>query len=90
MLNPSSRRANPANSAYFLLFLTILFWSGNTIVGTCRQYANSPVGLAFWRWFCSFVLILLPSWRYLKQDWYATVAPLADGFVTFSVRSRVV
>lgn len=69
MLNPSSRRANPANSAYFLLFLAILFWSGNTIVGRAVNTQIPPVGLAFWRWFCSFVLILLPSWRYLKQDW---------------------
>lgn len=47
------------DTAPLLLVLTILFWSGNFIVGRAVHAEVPPVGLAFWRWFGGF-LILLP------------------------------
>jgi drug/metabolite transporter (DMT)-like permease len=44
---------------YFLLVLTVLFWSGNFVLGRGVHEAIPPVGLAFWRWLGA-LLILLP------------------------------
>ena len=51
---------NQNNLAYFLLFLTTLFWSGNFIVGkAASMYAIPPFSLNFYRWLFAW-LILLP------------------------------
>lgn len=46
-------------TAYLLLTLVALFWAGNTIIGRAVHDQLPPLGLAFWRSFGAF-LILLP------------------------------
>ena len=51
---------NQNNLAYFLLFLTTLFWSGNFVVGKLASfYEVPPFSLNFYRWLFAW-LILLP------------------------------
>ena len=48
------------NFAYFFLFLSVLFWAGNFIVGKYASYYQiPPFSLNFYRWFFAW-LILLP------------------------------
>jgi len=48
------------NIAYFFLFLSVLFWAGNFIVGKYASYYQiPPFSLNFYRWFFAW-LILLP------------------------------
>lgn len=44
--------------AYLLLILTVLFWSGNFILGRGVHELIGPVNLAFWRWVGALVVIL--------------------------------
>lgn len=64
--------ANP----YLLLTLTVLFWSGNMVVGRGIRADVPPLALAFWRWAIAFLLVLplaLPhfktQWPLLRQGW---------------------
>jgi len=41
-----------------LLLLTILFWSGNFVLGRGLHEEVPPVALAFWRWFLAWLLVL--------------------------------
>jgi len=43
---------------YLLLLLTVLFWSGNFVVGRWIYPEIPPVTLAFWRWTLALVLLL--------------------------------
>lgn len=45
-------------SAYVLLTLTVLFWSGNFVVGRGIQGTVPPITLAFWRWLVAFCILL--------------------------------
>ena len=45
--------------AYLLLILTVLFWSGNFVLGRGVNEMIPPVALAFWRW-TGALIILLP------------------------------
>jgi len=61
---------------YLLLTLTVLFWSGNMVVGRGVRADVPPLTLAFWRWAIAFACILplaLPhlksQWPQLKQGW---------------------
>lgn len=45
-------------SPYLLLSLTILFWSGNFVLGRGLHEKVPPVTLAFWRWFAAWLIIL--------------------------------
>jgi len=45
--------------AYLLLILTVLFWSGNFVLGRGVNEIIPPVALAFWRW-TGALIILLP------------------------------
>ena len=48
------------NFAYLFLFLAVLFWAGNFIVGKYASYYQiPPFSLNFYRWFFAW-LILLP------------------------------
>lgn len=65
--NPSSgwteRLANP----YLLLTLTVLFWSGNWVVGRGFRGDVPPVALAFWRWVIAFACVLPFAWPHRAQ-----------------------
>ncbi|MGB8424706.1 MAG: DMT family transporter, partial [Desulfobacterales bacterium] len=43
---------------YVLLTLTVLFWSGNFVIGRGIHAEVPPISLAFWRWFTALVLLL--------------------------------
>lgn len=55
---------------YLLLTLTVLFWSGNFVLGRAVHDAVPPVGLAFWRWLGGFLLLLPFAWQPLQRDWH--------------------
>ena len=57
--------ANP----YLLLILTVLFWSGNMVVGRGIRGDVPPLAMAFWRWFIAFALILPLAQPHLKSQW---------------------
>lgn len=64
--------ANP----YLLLILTVLFWSGNMVVGRGARGDIPPLAFSFWRWFIALLFILplaLPQlktqWPLLKKGW---------------------
>ena len=51
---------NKNTLAYLFLFLTVLFWAGNFVVGKfASQYEVPPFSLNFYRWFFAW-LILAP------------------------------
>ena len=64
------------SSPYLLLVLTMLFWSGNFVLGRAVHEAFSPIALSFWRWTVA-LLILLPfvlprlraQWPLLRRHW---------------------
>ncbi|MBW4521920.1 MAG: DMT family transporter [Scytolyngbya sp. HA4215-MV1] len=60
---------NLFNFPYLLLTLTVLFWAGNAVLGRAVHDQIPAVGLAFWRWFCAFLIVLPTTWRYLRRDW---------------------
>lgn len=53
---------------YLLLFLTAFFWSGNSIVGRAVIHTMPPIGLAFWRWFLAFLIVLPFALKPLRAD----------------------
>ena len=53
---------------YLLLFLTAFFWSGNAIVGRAVIHTMPPIGLAFWRWFLAFLIVLPFALKPLMAD----------------------
>src|SRR5258706_14663359 len=55
-------------AARLLLAAASLFWAGNFVVGRAVHASVPPMGLAFWRWVVSFVLVLGPAWPHLRQD----------------------
>lgn len=63
--------ANP----YLLLTLTVLFWSGNMVLGRGIRADIPPIALAFWRWAIAFCLTLPLAWPHRGQ-WL----PLARGW----------
>ncbi|MDB5815761.1 MAG: EamA family transporter [Rhodocyclales bacterium] len=58
-----SRLLNP----YLLLILTVLFWSGNWVVGRGFRDAVPPLALAFWRWSIAFACVCPCAWPYRAQ-----------------------
>ena len=57
--------ANP----YLLLILTVLFWSGNMVIGRGLREAVPPFALAFWRWAIALLLVLPLALPHLKSQW---------------------
>src|SRR5882672_8980415 len=47
-------------AAYFLLTLSVLFWSGNWIVGKALAGLVPPAAFTFWRW--AIALALIAPW----------------------------
>ena len=63
---------NKNNLAYLLLFLTMLFWSGNFIVGkVASMYEIPPFSLNFYRWFFAWLILFPFTYRELikKKDY---------------------
>ncbi|MBM3518798.1 MAG: DMT family transporter [Alphaproteobacteria bacterium] len=56
-------------SPYLLLTLTMLFWSGNGIIGRAASADVPPMALSFWRWTIAFCLFLPFSWNALVREW---------------------
>jgi drug/metabolite transporter (DMT)-like permease len=61
---------------YLLLTLTVLFWSGNFVLGRGVRALIPPVSLNFWRWVGALVILLPFGWprvrrqhRLLRQHW---------------------
>jgi drug/metabolite transporter (DMT)-like permease len=54
---------------YLLLPLAPLFWSGNFIVGRAVRAELPPLGLAFWRWCLSALIVLTVARPHLARDW---------------------
>jgi drug/metabolite transporter (DMT)-like permease len=61
---------------YLLLTLTVLFWSGNMVIGRGVRADVPPLALAFWRWAIALLFVLplaLPhfksQWRLLARGW---------------------
>lgn len=57
--------------SYFLLILTVLFWSGNFVAARAAHADVPPLALAFWRWAVATAVILPFAWGYVKTDWPA-------------------
>jgi drug/metabolite transporter (DMT)-like permease len=53
---------------YLLLTLTVLFWSGNMVVGRGIRGDVPPFALAFWRWTLAFLLVMPLALPHLKTQ----------------------
>jgi drug/metabolite transporter (DMT)-like permease len=60
---------NLYNLPYVLLVLTVLFWSGNFILGRAMRADVPPVALAFWRWTGASVIVMIFAWPHVRRDW---------------------
>lgn len=56
------------SAPYLLLALTMLFWSGNFIVGRAVNGAVPPIALAFGRWAGAFLLVIGFALPHLRRD----------------------
>lgn len=54
---------------YLLLTLTVLFWSGNFVLGRAVYNTIPPVSLAFWRWLTAFLILLPFGIPHLRSQW---------------------
>ncbi|MCP5419537.1 MAG: DMT family transporter [Gammaproteobacteria bacterium] len=79
------------NSPYLLLVLTMLFWSGNFVLGRAVRELFTPLTLSFWRWATALVLLLpftLPQlrthWPVIRQHWKALTLLSVLGVVNFN------
>jgi drug/metabolite transporter (DMT)-like permease len=62
--------------AYILLVLTVLFWSGNFVLGRSVNDIIPPISLAFWRWAGAFIILLpfaikplLDQRQWIRHHW---------------------
>jgi len=58
-----ARLTNP----YLLLTLTVLFWSGNWVVGRGFRDEVPPIALSFWRWVIAFACVCPFAWPHRAQ-----------------------
>ena len=63
---PVPRLPRVLTHPYLLLTLTVLFWSGNMVVGRGLREAVPPMSLAFARWTLALLLTLPFAWPHLK------------------------
>ena len=67
---------NKNNLAYIFLFLTVLFWAGNFVVGKfASQYEIPPFSLNFYRWFFAWLILapftipeIITKKKYIKDN----------------------
>ncbi len=64
---PIHRLPRALTHPYLLLTLTVLFWSGNMVVGRGMREAVPPMSLAFARWTLALLLTLPFAWPHLKD-----------------------
>lgn len=57
------------SSAWTLLFLSNLFWTGNIIIGRAIVGSVPPVTLAYFRWTGAFLIAVGFAWPMLRRDW---------------------
>ncbi len=65
------------NFAYIFLFLSVLFWSGNFIVGKfASHYQIPPFSLNFYRWFFAWIILapftlseIIEKKNYIKENY---------------------
>jgi len=69
-----TRTGSPRAIAYLLLTLTVLFWSGNWVVGRWIRDDVPPIALSFWRWAIAFACLLPWAWPHLRAQWRETLA----------------
>lgn len=55
-------------SPYLLLVLTVLFWSGNWVVGRGIRADVPPIALSFWRWTIAFVCLMPLAWPHVRRQ----------------------
>ncbi len=58
-----------ARIAYILLFLTCLFWGGNSVAGKLAVDNVSPMLLTTLRWGGSFAILAIFGWPRIRADW---------------------
>lgn len=63
-----TRTGSPRAIAYLLLTLTVLFWSGNWVVGRWIRDDVPPIALSFWRWAIAFACLLPWAWPQLRAQ----------------------
>jgi drug/metabolite transporter (DMT)-like permease len=75
---------------YLLLALTVLFWSGNMVVGRAGREVLPPIAFNFWRWTIALAILLPFAWRELiaaraviRREWKILVLLAATGVTTF-------
>ena len=74
-LAPLTATPTPSRAfAYMLLPLTVLFWSGNWVVGRWIRDDVPPIALSFWRWAIAFACLLPWAWPHLRAQWRETLA----------------
>jgi drug/metabolite transporter (DMT)-like permease len=83
-------------SAWTLLVLTNLFWSGNIVLGRGVAGVVPPIALAYWRWTGAFVVAIGFAWPYLKRDlptllrhWRIMLLLSATGIATYNTMSYI-
>lgn len=62
------------SSAWALLFLGNLFWTGNIIIGRAVAGDIPPVALAYFRWTGAFCIAVGFAWPMLRRDWPVLLA----------------
>ena len=57
--------------AYLLLVFTVLFWSGNFVLGRSVNDIIPPISLAFWRWAGALIIVLPFAMKplYRRRQW---------------------
>jgi len=65
----TAKRPHFFTNPYLLLTLTVLFWSGNMVVGRGIRGDVPPLSLAFWRWVIAFLLVLPLALPHLRSQW---------------------
>lgn len=53
---------------YLLLTLTVLFWSGNFVLGRGIRELIPPISLNFWRWVGALMILTPFSWRAVRRQ----------------------
>lgn len=66
--------SNWRQNGAFLVFIALLFWAGNIVVGRATVGLVSPLSLASMRWLIAGVIALFLARRHLRRDWPAIKA----------------